>query len=485
MRNPLPPVCFADSPRDSGHPPDRSARRAMIALLLPVALALALIPCAAPAGAAAEDPPGRRLILGGDLADRQARTETQAPGAPLLCAEDGTSPGMPSRGGSNEYLWLDTSHLNAIAEEVAITGDGAFGIVGWWLNNERTALYEVSGDNLPEWTRAMPLADFQIRVDADEAGNALVSTARNDSLYVFSAASPQPLHTGWYTDPRVGYGCAVSAGGDTYASVGGHPPGTAGGEIRVYDGGGALRFKAMLSANPEGVAVSADGLVAAANTRTHVKVWDAVTGALRDSVAIPGETQVAAVLSGDGGVLVTGGFSRRVWVHEWDGSDYVQAWSYLIPSTTWISALGISRDGSTIAVGTWTNQNGGQVLVFDRTISTPLWTDAGYGDWVAEVALTPDGGRIAAASWGRLGGSFGPIVSVYERRSATPIYTLGDDAIAGVGSCFSVDISADGTAVLAGGKAVHAREMGSGGWVMAIDLGDPAGLVWTPGDARP
>jgi hypothetical protein len=425
------------------------------------------------------DLPGRYQVIASNGAGRAVQTLTVAEGCPSVTLAPDEPAGLIGRGDASGYEWLDTNHLSAIAEEVAITGDGGYGIVGWWLNNERTALYEVPGDNLPEWTRDMPLAEFKISVDADASGNALTSTARNDSLYLFTAASANPVRSHWYTVPRVGYGCAVSSSGNTYASVGGDPSVPAG-EIRVYDGSGVMRFKAPLSANPEGVAVSRDGLVAAANTRTYVRVWDAMSGAQRDSLPIPGETQVAAVLSGDGSVLVTGGFDRRVRVYAWNGSDYVAAWSYLIPNTTWISTLGTSADGTTIAAGTWTSADGGQVVVFDRGSSTPLWTDNRYGDWVSRVALTPDGGRIVAGSWGRLGGSYGSIISVYERSSATAIYRMLDDAIAGVGSCFAVDISADGTAILAGGKAVHAREMGSGGWVMAIEIPGASNVAWDP-----
>jgi hypothetical protein len=441
---------------------------------------LAVLVLSAAVAAAENSAPGRYQIIDSRAAGRTVQTITVAEGSPSSTPAANEPAGPLGRGDGEGYVWLDTNHLNAVAEEVAITGDGEYGIVGWWLNNKRAALYEIPGDNLPEWTRDMSLVDFKISVDADASGNALTATGRNDSLYVFSAASADPVRSHGYTAPRVGYGCAVSASGNTYVSVGGHPPGTAGGEIRVYDGSGTLRFKAPLSSNPEGVAVSRDGLVVAANTRTFVKVWDAMTGAQRDSLPIPSETQVASVLSGDGSVLVSGGFERRVRVYAWNGNDYVGAWTYLVPNTTWITALGISADGTTIAAGTWTSNDGGQVLLFDRGSSTPLWTDNRYGDWVSEVALTPDGGRIVAGSWGRYQGTYGPIINVYRRGSATPIFAVHDDAIAGVGSCFAVDISADGTSILAGGKAIHARDMGSGGWVMAIEVPGASDVAWDP-----
>ncbi len=408
---------------------------------------------------------------------RIARTLTALDGAAGQPAAQEATPVFEAAG-QNTYLWLDRNHQNAVAENVAISGDGSYGVAGWWLNNMRTALYRIYDDNLPEWVRPMPAVQFTIPVDADYAGDRFTSTGRNDSLYVFTAAGPSPLHAHWYTPPFLGYRDGVSDTGNTYAGAGGNPSGS-GGEVRVYDGTGALRFIVPMPAPPEGISVSADGLVVASNVRSFVKVWDALSGALRDSIAIPGETQVPAVLSGDGSYLVTGGFYKIVRLYQWNGTEYAPLWAYNIPGATWVTALAISDDGSTIAAGAWTNGTpmAGKVVLFDRSSSTPLWTDSSYGDWASAVALTADGSRLAAGSWGRSGASFGNVVSVYDRASSTPIHGIGDDGVAGVGSCMSLDISKDGNYVLAGGKAIHAREFGSGGWVMALTLLDPAGAA--------
>lgn len=253
-----------------------------------------------------------------------------------------------------------------------------------------------------------------------------------------------------------------------------------GGALLVYDESGMLRFKRNLPAPPEGVSVSADGMVVAANVRAFAKVFDAMTGAMRDSIPISGETQRPALLSGDGSLLLTGGFSRTVNLYQWNGTDYASLWSYPVPGTTWITALAISDDGSTVAAGTWTNPTGGKVLLFNSSSSTPLWTDAAYGDWISGVALTTTGSVLAAGSWGRYAGTVYNIVSVYNRASGVPTTSIADDAYPGVGSCMAIDISEDGHYVLVGGKAVHAREMGSGGYVMAIELQDPAAVENVP-----
>ncbi len=386
-----------------------------------------------------------------------------------------SGPGTPGRLTRDTALWIDRNHMNAVAENVAITGDDQYGIVGWWLNNKRCSLYAVpGGTGTPNWTHWMPAAAFQIPVDADDAGIRLMATARGESLFTFTAATPDPIYSDWYSGAYVGYRCGVSDAGNTYAGGGGDPSGT-GGEVRVHSGAtGALRFVKPLTAPPEGICVSPDGNFVASNVRAYAKVWDAMTGAMRDSVPIAGETQTPAVLSGDGTYLVTGGFYKTVKLYHWDGAHYVLDWSHNIPGTTWVTALAISEDGRTIVAGTWTNPTGGKVVVYDKSSATPLWTDSSFGDEVPSVAVTPDGGIIAAASWGRQGGTVGNVISVYDRSSATPTHTIADDAISGVGSVMSIDLSHDGRYLLAGGKAVHARDFGNGGFVLAMQMTNPA-----------
>jgi len=405
------------------------------------------------------DPAGRVLV----------RTLTPAPGLPEF-----PSANAPAYRGATDYLWLDTAHGAAIAADVAITGDGAFGCAGWWLNNKRTSLYAMSDDNVPEWERLMPAVEFQIRVDANRADR-IATTGRADSLYVFDVGSNVPVASQWFEPGHVGQYSAISADGGTYAAVAGVPSGV--GAIYVYDGvTGVLRFTGPLTGTLHGLTLSADGRFAAATTRTSVKIFDTTTGALRDSVAIAGETQIGSALSGDGRYLVTGGLARIVRAYEWNGTDYEQIWLDAIGGTTWATALAISDDGSTVAAGAWVNPSGGHVVLYDISSGIPLWVDTSYGDWISDLDLTPDGGLLVASSWGDLDTTEGNVVSVYERSSALPIHAIPDDAVFGVGSAESVAISDDGTKVIAGGKSVHARLLGDGGFVMAIDLLDPTAV---------
>lgn len=413
-----------------------------------------------------------RPALNGDL---EVRTVNAATDQPVWPAPEGTPP--PSAGRGGEILWYDTNHGNAVAENVAVSGYGSRGIAGWWLNNKRVAFYELEQGNVPVWTHPM-VAAFQIPVDMSLQGAYSTATGRGDPIYVFEPSGPPALYSDGYTSPLVGYECSISQTGNTYAAAGGNPSGGAG-EVRVYDESGTLQFVRNLPAPPEGLMVSPDGEVVAANVRTFVKVWSATTGVLRDSIPIPGETQATAVLSGDGEYLVTGGFDHTVRVYRWNGSEYAPHWTYVIPATTWIVTLAVSADGSTVAAGSWTNSDGGKLVTFSIESSTPLWTDASFGDEVHAVALSADGSVVVAGSFGRYGGTAGNLISIYDRSSSTPTFSVADDAIPNIGSCMAIDVGEDGAFIFAGGKRVHAREFGNGGWTMAIRLTDPAAIQET------
>jgi hypothetical protein len=411
-------------------------------------------------------------------ADRSlVRSLTVAPGAVVHeVPADGT---VVSRGIGLTDLWIDTSHADAIAERVAITGDGGSAIVGWWLNNERTSLYAVTDDAIPEWTHAMPASEFQIEVGADETGSILTAVSRSENFHVFEEGSSVPIDEVVITPPQTGRFTDISANGER-RGVTTYDDGTDA-RVEVFALDGTSIFQGTLNAAPQGMDISADGSVVAVNARAFVKVWE-VSGALRDSVQIPGETQATAVVSGDGTYLATGGFQRTLRLFEWSGSSYDLLWQSTIPATTWITSIAISDDGTHVAAGTWTNPTGGKVVVWSTSSSTAILEDATYGDYVSSVDFTPDAARLIAGSWGRDGATVGAIVSVYHFPGGDQA-SIQDDFMPGVGSVQSVSISDDGTLALVGGKAVHARAFGSGGFAMAVEILDVVSVADAGGAA--
>lgn len=369
-----------------------------------------------------------------------------------------------------EILWVDRNHQNAIAQHAAISGDGTWLQAGWYLNNERTSLYETMGTGIPTWNYPMPNAEWFISVDASTNGDDIAVTAQGEPCYSFSPMSATP---NWVYSLPPGFSFSSSSQGPTICVTG---DGTVYAALaqQVTDGrifvlsntGDTIR---TISFDPNtsiyGLDMTSDGSVFCVSTYNVIYVFNA-DGSRRDS--IPQYGQTVARISDDGVYLVKGDFNTRAYLYRWNGSNYDLVWQ--CPTDhPWVTAVAISDDGSTIMAGTYqySPSNTGKVLLFDSSSAIPLWEYAQYGDYIASCALSEDGSIAVAASWGQLNATYGDVLTVFDRSSSTPIFQLLDD-IDEPGSIFSVDISSDGSLISAGGKAVHAREFGNGGEVYAI-----------------
>ena len=67
-----------------------------------------------------------------------------------------------------------------------------------------------------------------------------------------------------------------------------------------YDGSCNSLYNESLPGQTQGGRFAADGDWLVVNSRTHAVIFDAVTGAARDTVSIPGETQAAVAVDGGG-----------------------------------------------------------------------------------------------------------------------------------------------------------------------------------------
>ncbi|MBK6764803.1 MAG: carboxypeptidase regulatory-like domain-containing protein [bacterium] len=109
----------------------------------------------------------------------------------------------------------------------------------------------------------------------------------------------------------------------------------------------------------------------------------------------------------------------------------------------------------------------------------PLWVSAGMGDLVGDIDISDDGLTIAACSWGYMNDA-APDIRVFQKYNSTPFYQYTHP-----GSPNDMDISADGTHLIAGGKAVHNRTFGNGGYAFCFSLdlegGSAAGTVTLAG----
>ncbi len=193
-------------------------------------------------------------------------------------------------------------------------------------------------------------------------------------------------------------------------------------------------------------------------------------------------TEGAAKISGDGSVIATcsnSGGRMRAFAWNSDQETYLQLWSYTFTggSSNWASRVDVSANGETIATGSLQfggNPYNGFVAVFDTYAGgTPLWISSTMADLVSDIEISDDGLTVAAVSWGPL--STGEQVSdvrVFEKYTQEPFFEYQH-----VGSPFDIALNPDGTHLMVGGKAVHAREFGNGGQLLFISADLEGGSV--------
>lgn len=367
-------------------------------------------------------------------------------------------------------LWVDRNHLNAVADNVTISGDGMSIFAGWWLNNERVSLYRSLGDGNPLWNYSMPLADWQIDVASSEDGHLIVAASSGSPFTLWDKGCLIPIKVYNFPPGFKSGRCAVSGDGSTAAAAADNG-GT--GRLFVFNADGDSLFAVNFDRGNGiyGVELSSDGSIAVVSTYYVISIFE--NGVLRETISNYGQT--GAHVSGDGNRVVKGDFNGKVTVYEWNGSNYIQMWQSTIGGP-WVVAVDIAEDGSTVMAGT--GYSNGKSVMFDISSSTPLWTYQGYGSYgayVRAVSLSGNGSIGAAASWGDTAqtGTF-YVLTVHSKSDSAPIIgvTRNDEP----GSLFDCDVSSDGENITAGGKAVHAYQMGNGGEVYSILVGSTPSL---------
>ncbi|MCD4727035.1 MAG: T9SS type A sorting domain-containing protein, partial [Pirellulales bacterium] len=143
-------------------------------------------------------------------------------------------------------------------------------------------------------------------------------------------------------------------------------------------------------------------------------------------------------------------------------------------TSVWVGGVAVSADGSTIAAGTLvflTDGTDGEIYLFNTHSPQPVWVYEHVGDYVVDLDLSADGAILAAASWGPLNHST-PDFFLFRHNSNIPVFTITTP-----GSMMALDLSPDGTLCSVGGKAVHARVMGSGGLLYCVESSPGGGTV--------
>ncbi len=367
--------------------------------------------------------------------------------------------------------WLATDPF-AIDNYAKVSSQSLKTVAAWGLNDQRLSLYGTSGT--PEWEVPFTINAWDEVIDMTDDGSRIANGV-NDQVEVYAPGSSIPVWT--TTISRDVRGIQIRNDGQrVFAAAVDQSAQDSSFVYCFIIGQPAPVWVKSFVGNYTALVLSKSGnrllLGEYGGGNNKLFVLNTATGALIYQTVFA--DQYPPAISDDGKYIVSGDFSGHVFLLEYNEATttYAEKWNYTVNgSNSWVAGMGISGDGSTIAIGTliFTSTGyDGELYVFNNYSPVPLWIYPGMGDMVQCVDLSSDGAIIAAAGWGPIDNST-PDVLLFRRQSNVPYLTVNSP-----GSNFCLDLSPDGKLCVAGGKAVHARAFGNGGKLYNINS-DPGG----------
>ena len=403
---------------------------------------------------------------------------------------------------SSAVRWSYTDPVS-IGTYCAESGTGLRSVVGWYLNNMRSQSHG-NTNNTPLWTYTLPNASTYNYV-AISASGSRVADGYYHGIYLLNGDSGTMIYNfdvttmlGTAQSGPVGItrsgdfviGCVnATSASDTSWVLGfagsspsmvwrfKSPPGTGGSGI-------------------QGVKFSGNDSVVIINAYLSFWVLRTYTGQILYSGSVnpsgTSGTQMPQAISGNGNVIATINYNGYVRVYQWSGSTYNFLWQYQEPPGTyynWMSSVDVSYDGSLVAIGTLnfitSSTYDGKVKLFSVAGgSIPIMKYSGCGDEVNAVTFSRNGKILSAASWGNYVHLTANNLLIFKTSHTDSIPQF---AVNSTGSFYCCGISDDGTTVIGSGKAVHARQFGSGGilYNVYVDTSEGSVGIGNPGSRIP
>jgi hypothetical protein len=376
---------------------------------------------------------------------------------------------------TDALLWtFDTGF--SIPESVSLATAGAQAWAGLTLNDERLLRFQIPGDDAPDLEYFAQTFSPAIVHAADNADIALfldgVHGVGPYTVRAFSSGSGDEL---WSHDFPAQFDSGgadsvrISDDGRTgvvyLANTG------SGGALFVFDAQtGDLLHQFNQNVPGAGVDLTGDGALALLTQSDFGRVIDTKTGKelfAQQANGAGGRFRI----SGNGDVILLGGFDLRVFKRAQGGDTWGLQWTFKKPVSWYGWGSAVSVDGSTI--GVMSHNWGGNYLdtttyVFDIGSNIPLgqydtFGSGNFQDSVSGAAISDDGSVLAVSSWGTQHNEH-PEVMIFDRS----VNLIG--SVDTPGSPFGLDLSTDGRYVLVGSKAIHANETGNGGQVRLYEV---------------
>ncbi len=404
--------------------------------------------------------------------DRGMQVETRiGPYMPALHAESSVSTRA-------EILW----HVNdtaAIANSMCLADTADETWIGWNLNYERLAYLQTNGSGTPI---------YEYDLVPKNPNNVVVASAEDTSLGVvmYSTANGPVTILGfddssgtiplWTYTFDSGYATCqfyavdVAADGSIVIAAA-YISGQSQSMIVILDGLTGTELDRQVTATyVTAVELSDDGSRAVLTESATARIIDTTTMSDLFSFSVSGGGSKHRI-SRNGLVAAAGGFNFRAFRDT--GSGWTQVYSGS-EASQWFGGIGLSGDGNTL-FSVSHNYAAGYLILTYRVIDLVAGTEltrittsgtGSYQDTVQRAEVSQDGQTLACISWGTQD-NVHPEVQAFDR----DLNLIG--SIDMPGSPFSLDLSRDGRHLVAGGKHVHANEMGSGGDTYAYSLALP------------
>jgi Secretion system C-terminal sorting domain len=372
---------------------------------------------------------------------------------------------------NNSFMRWSFTDAAAINNDGMVSGDGKTDAVGWYLNSKRVSVYG-NINNTPMWEYQTPANNGRNYIAVSDTGD-VIAAGSYFNIYLFNKTSSTPFFN-LNLQTTIDTGTAgpldlTSNGSYLLASANRNDTSW----IYCFNKNSTVStWKVRVPGQIQGIKIAGNDTLAIVNTYSAYYVYNIYTGVLRYSAPIVGGTQTSQGISGNGNIIAIINYQGWVRTYQWNGSTYNLLWQYQEPPGTyynWVASVDITNDGQYVAIGTLiflsSSTYDGTVRFFKVSSgNTPLWSYPALGDEVNMVSFSKNGKYLAAASWGKLDNSKDDIyVFRCDPGTGAPWYSFNSP-----GSAFMCSISNDGSSVIAGGKAVHARNFGSGGTLYNI-----------------
>lgn len=397
-----------------------------------------------------------------------------------------------------EVLWSvedwQGSH-GAICRDIDVSGNGTYIFNSWSLNYEKWELYESAGSGIPVWTYDLCAGNMSVKnnISGDISSDGSViagcvpgwcdaSGNYRGTLFKFNNSSSTPdwtydfpyISTDIYQSSRP-MDVRVTPDGSTIVCLVANVKDDPGKPHQLYVFNSSSSTPTLImdlpntDETPIGLDIMDDASLMAYSTYKNVYVYDS-SGNQVNSFSMDHGWGYAPAISPNGHWMVYGNYRGQLRLYEWNGSEFSLSWQYTIPPDfyyPWVCSVDIVEN--TIIMSSYqanATLNRGYAYVFNTSSSVPAWKSEDFGDLTCCVALNSNDATAGiVASWGPLNGS-GMRSALFMTDTATPYFVMDQSY---PGSHYACEISNDGRVAATGGKRVHARQMGSGGWIYCIE----------------